>query len=108
MGLLLVNKEELGSKIFEVNKVGKSLEIELVQKNLSLVKGMKVYLNSDEGLEKELQKGWQSREFQKRIPLKMIVQGLYNEPILVKATDPEGREVYAQTISNMAPPRTAL
>lgn len=103
MGLLLVNKEELGSKIFEVNKVGKSLEIELVQKNLSLVKGMKVYLNSDEGLEKELQKGWQSREFQKRIPLKMIVQGLYNEPILVKATDPEGREVYAQTISNMAP-----
>jgi putative protease len=103
MGLLLVNKEELGSKIFEVNKVGKFLEIELVQKNLSLVKGMKVYLNSDEGLDKELQKGWQSREFQKRIPLKMMVQGVYNEPILVKVIDPEGREVYAQTISNMAP-----
>lgn len=103
MGLLLVNKEELGSKIFEVQKVGKNLEIELVQKNLTLTKGMKVYLNSDEGLDKELQKGWQSREFQKRIPLKMMVQGVYNEPILVKATDPEGNEVYAQTISFMAP-----
>ena len=103
MGLLLVNKEEVGSKIFAVQKVGKNIEIELVQKNLSLVNGMKVYLNSDEGLDKELQKGWQSREFQKRIPLKMIVQGLYNEPILVKAIDPEGHEVYAQTISFMAP-----
>jgi putative protease len=103
MGLLLVNKEEMGSKIFAVQKTGKILEIELMQKNLTLVKGMKVYLNSDEGLDKELQKGWQSREFQKRIPLKMIVQGMYNEPILVKAIDPEGREVYAQTISFMAP-----
>ena len=103
MGLLLVNKEEIGSKIFEVTKAGKNLEIELVQKNLKLDKGMKVYLNSDEGLDKELQKGWQSREFQKRIPLKFMVQGLYNEPILVKATDPDGHEVYAQTISFMAP-----
>jgi putative protease len=103
MGLLLVNKEEIGSKIFSVEKAGKFLEVELVQKNLNLEKGMKVYLNSDEGLDKELQKGWQSREFQKRIPLKMIVQGIYNEPILVKAIDPEGREVYAQTISFMAP-----
>ena len=103
MGLLLVNNDEVGSKIFAVQKVGKNLEIELLQKNLNLVKGMKVYLNSDEGLDKELQKGWQSREFQKRIPLKMIVQGMYNEPILVKAIDPEGREVYAQTISFMAP-----
>ncbi len=103
MGLLLVNKEEVGSKIFAVQKTGKILEVELLQKNLNLVKGMKVYLNSDEVLDKELQKGWQSREFQKRIPLKMIVQGMYNEPILVKAIDPEGREVYAQTISFMAP-----
>lgn len=103
MGLLLVSTEELGSKIFTVQKTGKIQEIELVQKNLTLKKGMKVYLNSNEGLDKELQKGWQSREFQKRIPLKMIVQGVYNEPILVKAIDPDGREVYAQTISFMAP-----
>jgi putative protease len=103
MGLLFAGKDEIGSKIFSAQKIGKFFEVELLQKNLDLKVGMKVYLNSDEKLERELQKGWQSREFQKRIPLKLIVQGLYNEPILVKATDPEGREVYAQTISNMAP-----
>ena len=103
MGLLFAGKEEAGTKIFSAQKVGKNYEVELLQKNLVIDKSMKVYLNSDEGLDKELQKGWQSREFQKRIPLKMIVQGLYNEPLLVKATDPDGHEVYAQTISNMAP-----
>lgn len=103
MGLLLVNKEEVGSKIFEVKKVGNLFEVELLQKNLALTKGMRVFLNSNESLNKELQKGWQSREYQKRIGLKMIVQGMYNEPILVKVIDPEGREAYAQTISFMAP-----
>ena len=103
MGLLFAGKEEVGSKIFTVQKIGKMFEVELLGKELSLVKGMKVYMNSHEGLNKELQKGWQSREFQKRIPLKVMVQGLYNEPLLVKATDPEGREVYAQTVSFMAP-----
>lgn len=103
MGLLFAGKTEVGSKIFTVQRIGKNLEVELTQKNLNLQKGQKVYLNSNEVLDKELQKGWQSREFQKRIPLKMIVQGIYNEPILVKVTDPEGREVYAQTISFMAP-----
>lgn len=103
MGLLFAGKDEIGSKIFSAQKIGQFFEIELLQKNLDLKAGMKVYLNSDEKLDRELQKGWQSREFQKRIPLKLIVQGLYNEPILVKAIDPEGREVYAQTISNMAP-----
>ncbi len=39
----------------------------------------------------------------KKIPLKFLVQGMYNEPLLVKAIDPDGREVYAQTISNLAP-----
>ena len=103
MGLLFAQKEEIGAKIFTVQKSGKFLEVELLAKNLDIHKGTKVYLNSDESLDKELQKGWNSREFQKRIPLKMIVQGIYNEPILVKATDPEGREVYAQTLSFMAP-----
>lgn len=103
MGLLFVNSIELGSKIFEVKKVGNLYEVELLQKNLALKKEMRVFMNSSESLDKELQKGWQSREFQKRIPLKFVVQGLYNEPILVKVIDPEGREVYAQTISFMAP-----
>jgi len=102
MGLLLVNKEEIGSKIFAVQKVGKNLEVELVQKNLGLIKGMKVYLNSNEGLDKELQKGWQSREFQKRIPLKIIVTSHLNEVLTAVATDPEGRVVSAQSESVLA------
>lgn len=103
MGLLFVGKEELGSKIFTAEKNGKNYEVELLQKTLKLEKGSKVYLNSNEALFSELQKGWNSREKQKHIPLNFLVQGLYNEPLLVKVTDPEGREVYAQTISFLAP-----
>jgi putative protease len=103
MGLLFSGKDDVGSKIFTVQKVGKNFEVELLQKDLKLEKGMKVYLNSNEGLFLDLQKGWQTREKQKHIPLNFLVQGLYNEPLLVKAIDPEGREVYAQTISFLAP-----
>lgn len=103
MGLLFAGKEEIGSKIFAAQKIGKNFEVELLQKDLKLEKGMKVYLNSNEAQAKELQKGWTSREHMKKIPLKFLVQGLYNEPLLVKVTDPEGREVYAQTISFLAP-----
>lgn len=93
MGLLFVGTEELGSKVFSANKN----EVEILNKSLNIKKGDKVYLNSNESLDKELQRKWQSREHQKRIPLKMLVQGCYNEPLLVKAIDPEGREVYAQS-----------
>jgi putative protease len=103
MGLLFSGSDEVGSKIFLAHKSGANYEVELLQKNLVLTKGMKVYLNSNESLFQDLQKGWLTREKQKRIPLNFLVQGLYNEPLLVKAIDPEGREVYAQTISFLAP-----
>jgi U32 family peptidase len=103
MGLLFVGKEEQGSKIFTVEKKGQYFEVELLQKNLKLERGSKVYLNSNDALFSDLQKGWSAREKQKHIPLNFLVQGLYNEPLLVKVTDPEGREVYAQTISFLAP-----
>jgi putative protease len=103
MGLLFVGREEQGAKIFTVQKIGQNYEVELLQKDLKLEKGMRVYLNSHEGLFLELQKGWLTREKQKRIPLKILVQGLHQEPLLVKAIDPVGREVYAQTISFLAP-----
>ena len=103
MGLLFAAKEEIGSKIFAATRIGKNYEVELLQKNLPLEKGLKVYLNSNEAQAKELQRAWSSREHMKRIPLNFLVQGLYNEPLLVKAIDPEGREVYAQTITNLAP-----
>ncbi|WPU67163.1 U32 family peptidase [Peredibacter starrii] len=104
MGLLFAGpKEDQGSKIFTALRIGKNFEVELLQKDLKLEKGMKVYLNSNEAQAKDLQRGWSSREHMKKIPLKFLVQGLYNEPLLVKVTDPEGREIYAQTISNLAP-----
>lgn len=103
MGLLIVGKEEMGSKIMAVKKSGGEYEVELLQKNLDIKKGQKVYLNSNETLARDLQKNWNSREHMKKIPLKFLVQGIYNEPLLVKAIDPEGHEVYAQTISNLAP-----
>lgn len=103
MGLLFAGKEEKGSKIFAVAKQGKNYEVELLSKDLQLEIGTKVYLNSNEALFMDLQKGWLTREKQKHIPLNFLVQGMYNEPLLVKAIDPEGREVYAQTISFLAP-----
>jgi putative protease len=103
MGLLIVGNAEMGSKIMAVKKSGNDFEVELLQKNLDLKKGQKVYLNSNETLDRELQRSWQSREHMKKIPVRFLVQGMYNEPLLVKAIDPEGREVYAQTISNLSP-----
>src|SRR5690606_26902884 len=75
MGLLFVHKEEKGSKSFGVHKIGNHLEVELVAKNLTFEKGEKVYLNSNEPLQKEIEKGWLSREHQKRIPLSFTVKG---------------------------------
>src|SRR5690606_13024186 len=93
MGLLLVGHEEQGSKIFAVQKIGKNFEVELVQKNLKLEKGLTVYLNSNEPEARELQKGWLTREKQKRIPLNLFVEGRIGEKLIVTATDPEGREI---------------
>jgi putative protease len=103
MGLLFAGSPDQGSKIFVAQKKGKNFEVELLNKELNLEVGQSVYLNSNEQLFLELQKGWLNREKQKRIPLKFLVQGMYNEPLFVKVTDPEGREVYAQTISFLAP-----
>jgi putative protease len=103
MGLVFVGTSEEGAKIFLSKKIGKNFELELLKKDAIIQKGMKVYLNSNEALFGDLQKGWKARDNQKKIPLNLLIQGLYNEPLLVKAIDPEGREVYAQSISFLAP-----
>ena len=99
MGLLIVGKEEQGSKIFAVQKSGAHYDVELLQKNLKLEKNQKVYLNSNEPLAKEVQKGWLSREKQKRIPLSLFVEGRIGERLIVSATDPEGRAVRVHSAS---------
>ena len=99
MGLLIVGHDEVGSKIFEAKKLGRDTEVELVQKSIALKKGFKVYLNSDESLDKELKKGWQSREKQKRIPIKVFVTAQEGDALHVRAVDPEGREVTAESAS---------
>ena len=103
MGLLFVSKQEQGSKIFQVKKINSLFEVELLSKNLKLEKGMKVYLNSHDAQDVELKKSFENKNSFKKIPIKFLVQGLANEPLLVKATDPEGREVYAQTVSLLIP-----
>lgn len=93
MGLLFVDSLERGSKIFSVSKIGKNYQVELLQKNLLPEKGAKVYLNSNEVLSKELRRKWQSREFQKKIPLTFEIEGSVGAPLRVRAIDPEGRRV---------------
>jgi U32 family peptidase len=93
MGLLLVDSAEVGSKIFSVTKQGKLYQVELLQKNLKLSKGMQVYINSDEALERELQRQWTSREHQRKIPLMIQVEGRVGEPLIVSVSDPEGRNL---------------
>lgn len=101
MGLLFVSKEEQGSKIFAAQKIGQNFEVELLQKNLKLEKGLKVYLNSNEPMAKELQKGWLTREKQKRISLSLFVEGRIGEPLIVSATDPEGRVIRAYSKTHL-------
>jgi len=100
-GLLIVGEreQEVGSKIFQVTKLINGWEVELVQKNLNLKSKDKVYLNSDEKLEKELQKGWLTREGKKKIPVSLEVNGLLNSQLLVRMMDPEGRVVESQSVS---------
>ena len=102
MGLLFVGKSEVGSKIFAAKKNGKDWEVELVSKNLELVPHMKVFINSNEPRDKELQKGWHSREHQKKISLKFFVEGRIGEALIAAATDPEGRVVRVYSSSTLS------
>lgn len=98
-GLLIVNDHEVGSKIFMAKKIARGWEVELVQKKIKLKVNDKVFLNSDEKLDKDLQKSWLTREGQKKIPVKLEVMGRLNQKLFVKMIDPEGRIVESESIS---------
>jgi len=91
MGLLFVGKSELGSKIFSVTKN----EVELVNKNLDIKKGDTVYINSDEQKDRQWQKGWQSREHQKKIPIELIVDGSVGQKLVASFKDDKNNIVSA-------------
>lgn len=100
MGLLFVDENEAGAKIFSAKKVSSLWEVELVSKSLPS-KGAKVFINSNEVREKDWQRGWSSREHQKRIPLSFFIEGRVGEPLVITVTDPENRSVRAFSKSNL-------
>lgn len=101
MGLFFASIDA-GSKIFAAYSLGKNIEVELLQKNLEIKKGEKVFLNSNEQLDKELQKGWMSREQQKRIPVSFFVEGRIGEQLIVTAKDADSNEVIAFSKSTLS------
>lgn len=102
MGLVFISDDELGAKIFSVKKTGKNFEVELLGKKLNLKKGMRVFVNSNEPLSSELEKGWSTRDKQKRIELKFYVQAKLDQPLLIRAIDPDGHEVEVTSSSNLS------
>lgn len=101
-GLLIIHhKEEVGSKIFAVKKIGDTQEVELTNK-IEVAAGDTVYLNSDEVNNRKWQKGWSSREFQKRIPLDMKITGRLDSQLVVEVTDPEGRSLKVLSEENLS------
>jgi len=93
-GLLFVKEKELGAKIFSAQKISSdTYELELVKKDLKISNQSDVFINSDETLDRRLQKQWQARELQKKVPLEVIIKGEKEKPLSVVARDPEGRWV---------------
>ncbi len=101
MGLLFVDSQERGSKIFTVSKSGKDFQLELLQKGIVPEKGAKVYLNSNERLSKELRRVWQTREKQKKISITFHVEGALGEFLRVRGTDQDGHSVEALSSSRL-------
>ncbi len=102
MGLLFVGKKENGSKIFSVKKVNQNFEIQLLNKNLGLSVGDKVFINSYESFASELKRTWNQKDLVKRIPLKIEVQGKIGSVLEVRVEDPEGRVVTVFSESSVA------
>jgi len=93
-GLLFVKDKEVGAKIFSAKKISSdSFEVELVKKDIKISSQSDVFINSDETLDRKLQKQWQARELQKKIPLEMVIKGKKGERLHVLAVDPQGRRV---------------
>ncbi|MDH4468406.1 MAG: DUF3656 domain-containing protein [Bacteriovoracaceae bacterium] len=100
-GVLIVGEKEYGGKIFQAKKLKEGWEIELVEKNLNFSLQDKVFLNSDEKKAKEWQKGWLTRESQKKIPVTLEVEGKLNQKLKVKMMSVDGIFVESLSSSNL-------
>lgn len=114
-GLLFAGVTEHGDKVFEARKTGpqlyevKLLHSELIQK---LKPNLRVFINSDEKTEREIQKSFSDREKLKRIPLSMMVKAQSGQKLVIKVLDPEARELILESTSELQKatnrPTTAL
>lgn len=103
-GLLFAVTPEIGDKVFEAKKIAPSLyEVKLLHsENIQKLKtSVRVFINSDEKLDREIQKSFTDREKLKRIPLSMMVKGQVNDSLILKAIDDEGRELTLLTESKI-------
>lgn len=99
-GLLFVGKEELGAKIIGVQKIGAHYELQLLT-TPAVSAGDKVYLNSDETQAQSLRRRWTQKGEMKKIPLALTVSGAVDAPLILRARDPEGREVSVSSTVNL-------
>ena len=92
-GLLFVTssgkEEEIGGKIYDVKKVGNTIYY-VFEKSFpthQLKKGSKVYLTRKEELLQELRKSVSDQRLQKKIKLKIHIEGKLNCPLKLSAND---------------------
>jgi len=95
-GLLFAGATEIGDKVFEAKKIGSNLfEVKLLHsENIQKLKtGIRVFINSDEKLDREIQKSFTDREKLKRIPLTILAKAEAGHKLELKIIDDEGREL---------------
>ena len=89
------NSKEFGAFVYHINSRGDEREISF-EKNFDyrkILSGMRVFLNKDPKLEKELAKSWGAREQQKKIPLNLHISGQTGKFLEIQARDDQANLV---------------
>lgn len=101
-GLVFATAQEIGDKVFDAKKLGSNLyEVKLLHsENIQKLKpGVRVFINSDERLDREIQKSFNDREKLKRIPLHLMMKAEVGKVLSLKVIDDEGRELVLESES---------
>lgn len=105
-GLLFATSPEVGDKVFEAKKIKENFyEVKLLHQDSiqKLKKDIRVFMNSDERFEREVQKSFQDREKLKRIPLSIMLKAEAGAPLMLKVIDDENRELILTSESILKP-----